>query len=312
MEGAYSRLDEADLLEADDGAMVVFPPGFTNREGEPLPLIAKSSAGAFMYATSDVACVLDRVERLGADLMLYVVGAPQRQHLEMVFEVCRMAGWLVPPTEAIHVSFGSVLGDDRKVLRSRAGEAVKLVDLLDEAVDRARAAIAEKNPTLESDERDEVARMVGIGAVKYADLSTDRVKDYVFDLDRMVSFDGNTAPYIQYAHARINQVFAKAGVERGDIRGAPIVLEDPRERALAIRLLGLPTAIDATLETYSPHKLANYAYDLATDFTSFYEHCPIVRSDEPTRTSRLVLSDLTARVIERTLGLLGIDAPERM
>ncbi len=211
MPEAYERLDQAGLLSESDGAMVVFPPGFTNRENEPLPLIVKSSAGAYMYATSDLACVLDRVERLHADLLVYVVGAPQAQHLQMVFEVARMAGWLVPPTEAVHVAFGSVLGDDRKMLRSRSGDSVKLIELLDEAVDRAAAAIADKNPDLDDAARAEVATMIGIGAVKYADLSTDRVKDYVFDWDRMLSFDGNTAPYLQYAHARICSIFRRAG-----------------------------------------------------------------------------------------------------
>jgi arginyl-tRNA synthetase len=244
--------------------------------------------------------------------MLYVVGAPQAQHLQMVFEVCRMAGWLTPPTEAIHVAFGSVLGNDRKMLRSRSGDSVKLVDLLDEAIERAAAAVDEKNPALDPDTRAAVARMVGIGAVKYADLSTDRVKDYVFDWDRMLAFEGNTAPYVQYAHARVNQVFARAGVERADVRGAPISVDAPQERALALQVLGLPTAFGATLDAFAPHKLCTYVYDLAVDFSAFYEHCPILRSEEPVRTGRLALADLTARTIELVLDLLGIAAPERM
>lgn len=312
MEGAYARLADAGLLREDDGAMVVDVPGFTNRDGDPLPLIARSSAGAFMYATSDLACVIDRVERLGADLMLYVVGAPQAQHLQMVFDVARLAGWLEPPTEAVHVSFGNVLGDDRKILRSRSGDSVKLVDLLDEAITRADAAIAEKNPTLDGDTRARVARQVGIGATKYADLSTDRVKDYVFDFDRMLAFEGNTGPYCQYAHARINQVFRRARVDRSSVRGAPISVEAEQEKVLAMQILALPTAIETTLATYSPHKLCTYVYELASAFSAFYEHCPIVSSDEPVRTSRLALADLTARVLERALGLLGIDAPEQM
>ncbi|MGB7878582.1 MAG: arginine--tRNA ligase, partial [Ilumatobacteraceae bacterium] len=207
MDATVERLDAAGLLVEDDGAKVVFAPGFENRDGDPLPLIIQARTGGFNYATSDLTCVIDRVERLDADLMLYVIGAPQAQHLQMVWKVCEMAGWLVPPTEAIHVAFGNVLGDDRKMLRSRSGDSVKLVDLLDEAIDRADAAIAEKNPDLDGPQRADVARMIGIGAVKYADLSTDRVKDYVFDLDRMVSFDGNTGPYLQYAHARICSIF---------------------------------------------------------------------------------------------------------
>jgi arginyl-tRNA synthetase len=312
MDATVERLDAAGLLVEDDGAKVVFPPGFENRDGDPLPLIIQARTGGFNYATSDVTCVIDRVERLGADIMLYVVGAPQAQHLQMVWKVCEMAGWLVPPVEAVHVGFGNVLGDDRKMLRSRSGDSVKLVDLLDEAIERADAAIAEKNPDLDGDERARVARMIGIGAVKYADLSTDRVKDYVFDLDRMVSFDGNTGPYLQYAHARICSIFRRADIDRASVRGLPITVDAPQERALALRLLAYPTAIDTTLETYSPHKLCTYVYDLATDFTAFYEHCPVLKADEPLRTSRLALADLTARTLAHALGLLGIDAPEQM
>ena len=312
MARTVERLDEAGLLVEDDGAKVVFPPGFENRDGEPLPLIIQARTGGFNYATSDLTCVIDRVERLGADLMLYVIGAPQQQHLQMVFAVSAMAGWLVPPTDAVHVGFGNVLGADRKMLRSRSGDSVKLVDLLDEAIERADDAIAEKNADLTGDDRSRVARMIGIGAVKYADLSTDRVKDYVFDLDRMVSFDGNTGPYLQYAHARICSIFRRADIERASVRGLPISLDAPQERALALRLLAYPTAIASTLETYSPHKLCTYVYDLASDFTAFYEHCPVLKADEPTRSSRLALADLTARTLAHSLGLLGIDAPEQM
>lgn len=312
MEGAYRRLDDAGLLHEDDGAMVVNVPGFTNRDGDPLPMITKSSAGAFMYATSDLACVVDRVERLGADLMLYVIGAPQAQHLQMVFEVCKMAGWLVEPVEAVHVSFGNILGEDRKIMRSRSGDSVKLVGLLDEAIERADAAILDKNPELDAETRNDVARMVGIGAIKYADLSTDRVKDYMFDFDRMLAFEGNTGPYCQYAHARVNRVFAKAGVARESVRDVTMSIIEPQEKALALQILALPSAVGATVDTYSPHKLCTYLYELASAFSVFYEHCPILSSDEPVRSSRLALADLTARVLERTLGLLGIDAPEQM
>jgi arginyl-tRNA synthetase len=312
MPEAYARLEAAGLVEENDGAQVVFAPGFHNRDNEPLPMIVRSSAGAFMYATSDLACVLDRVERLGADLLLYVIGAPQAQHLQMVFEVSKMAGWLVPPAEAVHVSFGSVLGADRKMLRSRTGDAVKLVELLDEAVERAATAVADKNPDLDGDARAEVARMIGIGAVKYADLSTDRIKDYVFDWDRMLAFDGNTAPYLQYAHARICSIFRRAGLDRGDVRGSPITPAEPQERELAQRLLAYPNVLADTLTSYSPHKLCTFLFDLAQDFTAFYEHCPVMKADEPVRTSRLALCDVTARTLEHALGLLGIDAPEAM
>jgi arginyl-tRNA synthetase len=312
MPEVIERLAVAGLLTESDGADVVFPPGFTNRDGDPLPLIVQKGAGGFNYATSDLACVIDRVERLGADLILYVVDAGQQQHFQMVFAVAEMAGWLAPPREAVHVSFGIVLGTDRKRLRSRSGEPMKFVELLDEALERAAVAVDDKNPDLTADQRGETVHMIGIGALKYAELSTDRVKDYVFDWDRMLSFDGNTGPYLQYAHARICSIFRRAEVDREAARSATILVGTPQERALALRLLAYPTAIDATLETYSPHKLCTYVYELATDFTAFYEHCPVLKADEPLRSSRLALADLTARTLQHALGLLGIDAPEQM
>jgi arginyl-tRNA synthetase len=312
MPAAYDRLVASGLLEESEDAQVVFPPGFHNRDNEPLPLIVRSRTGAFMYATSDLACVIDRVERLGADLLLYVVGAGQAQHLAMVFEVARMAGWLVPPAEAAHVGFGSVLGADRKMLRSRSGDAVKLNELLDEAIERATKAVTEKNPDLDGDDRARVARMIGIGAVKYADLANDRIKDYVFDWDRMIAFDGNTAPYLQYAHARICSIFRRAEVDRGSVRGLGIVLGEPQERELAIRLLSFPTALAETMSGYAPHKLCTYLFELAHGFTAFYEHCPVKDAEEPIRSSRLALCDATARTIELGLDLLGIEAPQVM
>ena len=307
-----TRLDALGLLQQSDGADVVFPPGYTNRDGDPLPLIVQKGTGGFNYATSDLACVIDRIERLKADLLLYVVGAPQAQHLSMVFDVARMAGWLKEPAEAVHVAFGSVLGSDRKMLKSRSGEPLKFIDLLDEALVRAEASVAEKNPELEVEERLAIARQVGIGAVKYADLSTDRVRDYVFDWDRMLSFDGNTAPYLQYAHARICSIFRRAGVDRSSLRDTTPHIVESQERALALAVLGFDSAVADTLEKYSPHRLCTYLYDLATAFTSFYEHCPVLKADEPTRTSRLVMCDVTARVMACGLGLLGIEAPEQM
>lgn len=305
------KLDDAGLVQVDDGAKLVFPPGFDNREGDPLPLIIQARTGGFNYATSDLACVYDRIHRLDVDLMLYVIGTPQSQHLQMVFEVARMAGWLREPVEAIHVNFGNVLGDDRKILKSRSGNPLKFVALLDEAVERAQASIAEKNPDLASSDST-IAKTVGIGAVKYFELSADRIKDYVFDWDRMLAFEGNTGPYLQYAHARICSIFRRAAIERSTVRDAPIVLGHTAEKALAMRIMGYPSAIDNTLDSYSPHKLCTYVYELASDFSSFYQECPILKSDEPTRTSRLALADLTARVLEHSLGLLGIVAPQEM
>lgn len=305
------KLDAAGLVQVDDGAKLVFPPGFDNRDGDPLPLIIQARTGGFNYATSDLACVYDRIHRLDVDLMLYVIGTPQSQHLQMVFEVARMAGWLNEPVEAIHVNFGNVLGTDRKMLKSRSGDPLKFVALLDEAVERAQASIAEKNPALAAS-GSTIAKTVGIGAVKYFELSADRIKDYVFDWDRMLAFEGNTGPYLQYAHARICSIFRRADIDRSTVRDAPIVFGHAAEKALAMRIMGYPSAIDNTLDSYSPHKLCTYVYELASDFSSFYQECPILKSEEPMRTSRLALADLTARVLEHSLDLLGINAPEEM
>jgi arginyl-tRNA synthetase len=305
------RLRAAGLMQQSQGADVVFPPGFSNRDGEPLPLIVQKRGGGFNYGTSDLACVIDRVERVGATLLLYVVGAPQAQHLAMVFEVARMAGWLTPPARAVHVAFGSVLGEDRKMLKTRSGDSVKLQDLLDEGLDRAAAAVAERSD-LPDAERAEIAHAVGVGAIKYADLSVDRVKDYVFDWDRMLAFDGNTAPYLQYAHARICSVFRRAEVDRASVRATVPVLTEPAERALALALLQFDGAVQSALEGYQPHKLCTYLFDLAQTFTAFYEACPVVKAERDVRASRLALCDLTARVLAQGLDLLGIDAPERM
>ena len=308
-----TRLRDAKLLVTDDGAEVVFPDGFTNRDNAPLPLIIRKQDGGYNYATTDLACVIDRVERLQATLMLYVVGTPQAQHLSMIETVAKDAGWLRESTRMAHVAFGSVLGSDRKMLKSRTGDSVKLVELLDEAVQRAEASIAEKNPELSPAERQKVARMIGIGAVKYADLSSDRIKDYVFDWERMLSFDGNTAPYLQYAHARICSIFRRAGTSRDAARQTTPVLSHPSERALALWLLQYDSAVWDALERYSPHRLCTYLYELSSRYTSFYEQCSVLKAEsEVMRDSRLALCDLTARILADGLQMLGIDAPEQM
>jgi arginyl-tRNA synthetase len=307
------RLRSSEMLVTSDGAEVVFPDGFTNRDNEPLPLIIRKGDGGYNYATTDLACVIDRVERIGASLMLYVVGAPQAQHLQMVEAVARAAGWMPERAEMVHVAFGSVLGSDRKMLKSRAGDTVKLAALLNEAIDRADKAITEKNPSMPEDQRRDAAQMIGIGAVKYADLSTDRIKDYVFDWDRMLSFDGNTAPYLQYAHARICSIFRRADLDRQLYKGVQPIIAQPQERSLALRLLQFDSAVWDALDKYSPHKLCTYLYDVATDFTAFYEHCPVLKAEsEEIRRSRLALCDITARVMQSGLGMLGIRAPEQM
>jgi arginyl-tRNA synthetase len=308
------ELDAKGLLVIDDGAKCVFPPGFTNRDGDPLPLIVQKSDGGYGYATSDLAAIRHRVQDLGAKRMLYVVGAPQAQHFQMCFAVAAMAGWLTDDVAAVHVSFGNVLGADHRMLATRAGGTVKLVDLLDEAVERAKQAMADRgaadpnNATGVDD--DQVAAMVGIGAVKYSDLSTDRGRDYVFDWDRMLAFEGNTGPYLQYAHARIRSIFRRGEVSVPD-PAAP-VLADAHERALGLLLLSFPVALDDTLATYSPHKLCGYLFEVAQSFTAFYENCRVLVEDQTQRTSRLILCDISARVLSLGLSLLGIEAPERM
>ena len=307
------RLNKAKMLVTSDGAEVVFVDGFVNRDNEPLPLIIRKTDGGYNYATSDLACVIDRVERLGATVVLYVVGAPQAQHLEMVGVVSRKAGWVPETTKMVHVAFGNVLGADRKILKSRSGEVVKLDALLTESVERARDAVREKNPDWSADQQNAIAQQVGIGAIKYADLSTDRIKDYVFDWERMLSFDGNTSPYLQYAHARICSIFRKAGVDRASVRTVTPVVEHEAERALVLRLLQFDTAVWDTIDKYSPHRLCTYLYDLASEFSAFYEHCPVMRAlTDEQRTSRLSLCDFTGRVMSQGLALLGIETPEQM
>lgn len=313
--GVVATLEGRGLLVRSDGALCVFPAGFSGRKGDPLPLIVQKSDGGYGYAATDLAALEDRFGRLGADRVLYVVGTPQAQHFAMCFSVGRAAGWIPPGAEPVHVAIGSMLGTDRKMFRSRSGDSIKLIELVDEAVARATAAVATRSADLDPAEQAEVAQMVGIGALKYADLSTDRSREYVFDWDRMLSFDGNTAPYLQYAHARIHSIFRRAEVEiRPPGAGAaPVSLREPAERALALWLLGFDAAVATTLETWSPHKLCTYLFELAGSFTTFYEACPVLRAEDPDlRASRLQLCLLTAGILRRGLGMLGIGAPERM
>ncbi|MBR79442.1 MAG: arginine--tRNA ligase [Euryarchaeota archaeon] len=307
------RLYDAGLIENSDGADVVFPGGWVNREGEPLPMIIRKGDGGYNYSTSDLACIIDRVERLGCDGFLYVVGTPQKQHFEMVFQVARQAGFMSDSHRAVHVNFGSVLGADGKVLKSREGEVVKLHDLLQEAITRAENAVIEKNPDLPAKEREEVAKAVGIGAVKYADLSTERTKDYLFDWEGMLSFDGNTAPYLQYAHARICSIFRKWGGDRGELSGTILNVTHPEELSLSRRLVEFPSAVEDSISSFSPHKLCTHLYSIASSFAKFYENCPVLNSeDSDISQGRLALCDLTARELRLGLGLLGIGTPERM
>lgn len=311
LHGVVSALREKGLLSESDGAQCAFPPGFKNKEGDPLPLIVQKNDGGFGYAATDLAAVQYRQQKLGGTRLLYVVGAPQQQHFAMVFAVAEMAGWLAPPVRAIHVAFGSILGPDKKMFKTRSGTAVKLIELLEEARERAAVVVAEKSPDLDDATKQEVARKIGMGAVKYADLSSDRMKDYVFDWNRMLAFDGNTAPYLQYAYARTQSIFRKVGSTVTD--PAAIVVEEPAERALAIELFGFGNAVLDVDATLLPHKLCTYLYGVAMAFMGFYEKCPILKAEsEATKASRLALADLTAKVLAQGLDLLGIEVPDKM
>ncbi|WP_435588105.1 arginine--tRNA ligase [Micromonospora aurantiaca (nom. illeg.)] len=304
------ELDRLGLLRRSDGADCVFPPGSVGRDGEPLPLIVRKSDGGYGYPATDLAALRHRTGTLGATRLLYVVGLPQRRHFEMVFAVGAQAGWLAAPARAEHVGFGSILGPDGRMLRSRAGGSVKLVGLLTEAVERATALARKRNPELGEAEAAAVGRAVGIGAIKYADLSGDRHKDYVLDWERMLSLDGNTAPYLQYAYSRVRSIFRRAGAAaRPD---ADVSLAEPAERALAIELVGFAAVVDELAGTLEFHRLTAYLHRLAVAFSAFYERCPVLRAEGPLRDSRLVLCELTGRVLRQGLDLLGIRTPERL
>jgi arginyl-tRNA synthetase len=299
------------LLVEHDGAMCVFPLGFENRQGNPLPLIVRKSDGGYGYPATDLACVRDRTARRGASTLVYVVGNEQALHFRLVFAVAALAGYLPDAASAVHVAFGLILGTDGKKMASRSGESERLIDLLTEAVDRATASMAARPSDLSPEESARVARSLGIGAVKYADLSTERVRDYIFDWDRMLAFEGDTGPYLQYAHARIRSIFRRGGVAPPETGTRPAVAEIP-ERALGLKLLGFSAAVGAAAEAYSPAKLCTYLFELASTFTTFYEGCRVLVEDEGVRVSRLALCDLTARVLAQGFYLLGMEAPDQM
>jgi arginyl-tRNA synthetase len=308
--------DVCDELQADgvavisDGALCSFPPGFTGRDGAPLPLILRKSDGGYGYGTTDMAAIRHRIRDLHANRLIYVVGAEQAQHFEMVFATARQAGWLTDEVSAEHATIGLVTGADRKRFRTRTGASVKLADLIAEAVERAEEVIKDRydDPEL----RRQIAEVVGIGALKYADLSVARDSGYVLDFDRMLALTGNTGPYLQYATARIRSIFRRAGIEPDQAAG-PILLTGDAERQLALRLLGFGAAVHQVAEAAEPHKLASFLFETASAFTAFYEQCPVLQApDESVRRSRLALSALTLRVLLTGLNLLGIPVPERM
>ena len=307
------RLESQDLIVESEGALVVFPDGWYNRENEPLPLIIRKGDGGYNYATTDLACIINRVESIECNEMLYVVGAEQSQHFSMVFQVAKDAKFMDEKIKAVHVSFGLVMGSDGKKLASREGKAITLEELLEESVNRAEKLILEKNSSMSESDRKKVSKMIGIGAIKYADLSIDRNKNYVFDWDKMLSFDGNTAPYLQYAHARICSIFRKSSIPRESTFNSEILVVNDFEKSLSKSIIGFSESIDETINSYSPHRLAVYLHHLAQDFASFYENCPVlVSNDEAKMNSRLALCNLTARTLKTGLGLLGIETPENM
>jgi len=311
-------LKSNNLAVESDGAICVFPEGFKNKEGEPLPFIIQKSDGAYLYATTDLAALSYRIKELKAEQIVYVTDARQKLHFDMLFAVGRMAGWVGDDIELSHVTFGSVLGENAKPLKTREGENVKLKDLLDEAVVRARAIVEEKNPDLDEDKKDKIAQAVGIGAVKYADYSNNRTSDYTFSFDKMLAMEGNTAPYMQYAYARIKSIERKAQSKDVDIETElagvkALNLTEPAELDLAKYLIRYGEAIETAASDYRPNYLTNYLYELSQRFSVFYTNCPVLDAGPEKRPTRLLLCDLTAKTIKHGLqSLLGIEVVEQM
>jgi len=299
------------LLTESRGAQCVFLEEFKGADGEPLPAIVQKSDGGYLYLTTDLAAVRYRAGELQADRILYIIDARQSLHLRQVFAVARAAAFAPSSCSLEHQPFGTMQGEGGKPFRTREGGTVKLMDLLDEAENRAAEIVAQKNPDLSDDQKARIAHVVGIGAVKYADLSHNRTSDYVFSWDRMLSLEGNTAPYMQYAYARVRSIFRK-GAASAMSKGAYIGMTEPAERALALKLAQFPEAVESVAAESLPHLMCNYLFGLAGAFMSFYEHCPVLQSDEPVRSSRLAMCDLTARTIKTGLDLLGIETVEQM
>ncbi|HOL32425.1 MAG TPA: arginine--tRNA ligase [Anaerohalosphaeraceae bacterium] len=306
------------LASESDGAICIFPEGFKNKEGQPLPFIIQKSDGAFLYATTDLAALRYRIQELHADTIIYVTDARQSLHFQMLFAAAKMAGWTDSGTELVHVTFGTMLGEDGKPFKTRSGGTVKLKDLLDEAVERARKIVEEKNPSLSAEQKEHIAQAVGIGAVKYADYSNNRNSDYVFSFDKMLAMDGNTAPYMQYAYARIKSIERKASGREVDIKRelsglCSLSFTSEAEKELAKLLIRYDQAIDAAAQECRPNYLTGYLYDLSQAFSRFYAACPVLEADAQQRPLRLLLCDLTARTIRHGMSeLLGIEVVEHM
>ncbi|EKH2049355.1 arginine--tRNA ligase [Salmonella enterica] len=311
--GIVADLKAKGLAVESEGATVVFLDEFKNKEGDPMGVIIQKKDGGYLYTTTDIACAKYRYETLHADRVLYYIDSRQHQHLMQAWTIVRKAGYVPDSVPLEHHMFGMMLGKDGKPFKTRAGGTVKLADLLDEALERARRLVAEKNPDMPADELEKLANAVGIGAVKYADLSKNRTTDYIFDWDNMLAFEGNTAPYMQYAYTRVLSVFRKADIDEQTLASAPVIISEDREAQLAARLLQFEETLTVVAREGTPHVMCAYLYDVAGLFSGFYEHCPILSAENDTvRNSRLKLAQLTAKTLKLGLDTLGIETVERM
>ncbi|MDC5703624.1 arginine--tRNA ligase [Vibrio europaeus] len=310
--GIVADLKQQGLAQEDDGAQVVFLDEYKNKDGEAMGVIIQKRDGGFLYTTTDIACAKYRYETLGADRVLYFIDSRQHQHLMQAWTIVRKAGYVPEEVSLEHHAFGMMLGKDGRPFKTRAGGTVRLADLLDEAEERAIKLIESKNADLASEEKANIAKTVAMAAVKYADLSKHRTTDYVFDWDNMLAFEGNTAPYMQYAFTRVSSIFAKAGISMDELSGEIKVIEE-KEKALIAKLLQFEEAVQSVAREGQPHIMCSYLFELAGQFSSFYEACPILSNeDESVKQSRLKLAALTAKTIKQGLSLLGIDTLERM
>ncbi|HAG3148853.1 TPA: arginine--tRNA ligase [Salmonella enterica] len=311
--GIVADLKAKGLAVESEGATVVFLDEFKNKEGDPMGVIIQKKDGGYLYTTTDIACAKYRYETLHADRVLYYIDSRQHQHLMQAWTIVRKAGYVPDSVPLEHHMFGMMLGKDGKPFKTRAGGTVKLADLLDEAMERARRLVAEKNPDMSADELEKLANAVGIGAVKYADLSKNRTTDYIFDWDNMLAFEGNTAPYMQYAYTRVLSVFRKADIDEQALASAPVIISEDREAQLAARLLQFEETLTVVAREGTPHVMCAYLYDVAGLFSGFYEHCPILSAEnDAVRNSRLKLAQLTAKTLKLGLDTLGIETVERM
>ncbi|HCK5783435.1 TPA: arginine--tRNA ligase [Salmonella enterica subsp. enterica serovar Typhi str. CT18] len=311
--GIVADLKTKGLAVESEGATVVFLDEFKNKEGDPMGVIIQKKDGGYLYTTTDIACAKYRYETLHADRVLYYIDSRQHQHLMQAWTIVRKAGYVPDSVPLEHHMFGMMLGKDGKPFKTRTGGTVKLADLLDEALERARRLVAEKNPDMPADELEKLANAVGIGAVKYADLSKNRTTDYIFDWDNMLAFEGNTAPYMQYAYTRVLSVFRKADIDEQALASAPVIISEDREAQLAARLLQFEETLTVVAREGTPHVMCAYLYDVAGLFSGFYEHCPILSAEnDAVRNSRLKLAQLTAKTLKLGLDTLGIETVERM